>query len=314
MMNFGLRAGPAEEHAKPAFRWLPTIFLCLSSLFCIALPALSQDFYPRRIISLGPTITEKLYLLGVEDRILAVTTYCTRPSQAALKEKVGNVTRANIEKIIRLKPDLVLATALTDSRLIERLRRAKIRTEILPEPKSFEELSKQFVHLGGLVGREEEARRIIMAADRRVRAISDGVAGQRKTRVICQIGAQPLFVAVGNTLLNDFIERANGINVAKTAKIGFYNREEVIRQNPDVIIIVTMGIAAEQEKQAWQRFKSINAVKNGRIFIMDAYQTCSPTPVTFAKALAKFATLLHPPSAGQTYDRRSASTNGGTIS
>jgi iron complex transport system substrate-binding protein len=294
--------------------YLSMILLCLSLFCCSAVHSESENLLPHRIISLGPTITEKLYLLGVEQRIVGVTIYCTRPSEAALKEKVGNVTHGSVEKIIRLKPDLVLATALTDSRFIEKLRRAKIRTAVFPEPKSFKELNEQFRKLGKMVGREGEAYRIAALADRKVKAISDGVAVRSKARVFCQIGAQPLFAAVGDTLLNDFIERANGINRARTVKIGFYNREEVIRQNPHVIIIVTMGIAAEREKQTWRRFKSIDAVRNGRIFIMDAYRTCSPTPVTFAEALAEFAAILHPEPAGQARDCGSASRHGRVIS
>jgi iron complex transport system substrate-binding protein len=291
-----------DVHAHALCRLTVITFLGLSLLLCSGPRCMSQDLHPRRIISLGPTITEKLYLLGVEERIVGVTMYCSRPSRAALKEKIGNVTHASVEKIILLKPDLVLATALTDGRLVEKLRRVKIRTEVIPEPKSFEELKEQFITLGRMVGREGEARRINALADLKVQAIADGIVGQAKTTVLCQIGTQPLFVAVGNTLLNDFIERAEGINVAKTAKIGFYNREEVVRRNPDVIVIVTMGLAAERERRAWQRFKSISAVRHGRIFIMEAYRTCSPTPLTFAEALAEFAAALHPESAGHLRD------------
>lgn len=314
-----LRAGRAAEMGRggisPSRRCHPlVIFLCLSACFYGAANFAFGHSAPRRIISLGPTITEKLYLLGVEERIVGVSLYCNRPPRATLKEKVGNVTHGSIEKIIRLKPDLVLATALTDSRLIEKLRRAKIRTEIIPEPKSFKELNEQFMNLGKMVGRGGEAQRIVRLAELKTKAISDGVAGRSKTRVFCQIGAQPLFAAIGDTLLNDFIERANGINIARTAKIGFFNREEVIRQSPDVIIIVTMGIAAEREKRAWQRFRSINAVRNGRIFVMDAYRTCSPTPVTFAEALAEFAAALHPESARPSSGGHgSASQYGGVI-
>lgn len=298
MLNTGRAVGTSKGDIRPAHRWhvLGVISLCLSTYLYGALSSASLDSCPHRIISLGPTVTEKLYIMGAQDDIVGVTTYCCRPARAALKEKVGNVTYVNVEKIIRLKPDLVLATALTDAHVIKTLRQIGIRTEILHEPTSFKELNEQFVSLGRMLGREQEALKIVARAEEQVRAISHRVANQRKIKVFCQIGAHPLFAAVGDTLLNDFIERANGVNIAKAAKIGFYNREEVIRQDPDVIIIVTMGMAAENERRAWQRFKSIKAVRNGRVFIMDAYRTCSPTPLTFADALAEIAGLLHPES------------------
>jgi iron complex transport system substrate-binding protein len=272
--------------------WLIALWLFVG--FCTTLHATSQDSYPHRIISLGPTITEKLFMLGVEDRVVGVTIYCRRPPEAALKEKVGNVTHVSVEKIIRLKPDLVLATALTDSHLVKKLRQAHIRTEVFPEPKSFEEMNRQFIDLGKIVGKDQEAREIVALAENKVRAVSHRVAGQRRPKVFCQIGANPLFAAVGNTLLNDFIEHAKGVNIAREARVGFYNREEVVRQNPDVIIIVTMGMAAENEKRSWQKFKGVNAVRNGRVFVVDAYRTCSPTPLSFADALAEIAAALHP--------------------
>lgn len=285
-------AGVRVESDGWKLPWVIALFLV--AVFCGPARAWSGISYPQRIISLGPTITEKLFLLGVGERVVGVTIYCRRPPEAVSKEKVGNVTHVNVEKIIRLKPDLVLATALTDTHLVRKLRRAHIRIEALPEPKSLDELNQQFIDLGRIVGKEQEARKTVALAEEKVRAISDGVAKEKKPKVFCQIGAHPLFAAVGNTLLHDFIARAKGMNIAESAKIGFYSREEVVRQNPDVIIIVTMGMAAEKERQVWQRFKGINAVKNGRVFVMDAYRTCSPTPLSFADALAEIAALLHP--------------------
>ncbi|MCM8832137.1 MAG: helical backbone metal receptor, partial [Candidatus Omnitrophica bacterium] len=93
-------------------------------LFCFfCLGVYSQDKYPERIISLGPSITEELYLLGVEDKILGVTTYCKRPKEVLKKEKVGTVVDVNVEKIFSLKPDLVLATPLAKQKDIEKLKK-----------------------------------------------------------------------------------------------------------------------------------------------------------------------------------------------
>ena len=64
--------------------------------------------------------------------------------------------------------------------------------------------------------------------------------------------------------------------------------------NPDVIIIVTMGIAGEKEKKTWQRFNTLNAAKNNRIYIVDSYKMCSPTPVSFADTLEMLVEIFHP--------------------
>jgi iron complex transport system substrate-binding protein len=277
------------------------IFLLASLLVAGMLPAHAVDqpahaagMSPRRIISLGPTITEKLYLLGVQDRLVGVTTYCERPPEALAKEKVGNVTQVNREKIIELKPDLVVATSLTERRAVLGLKRLGIRVIVFNEPGSYAEMNRQFLELGGIVGRERRAEEIVRAADHRVNVIKKRVEGLPRPKVFIQLGAKPLFAATKDSFVNDFIELAGGTNIAREAKTGFYSREEVLRQDPDIIVIVGMDAAAGNEKQGWQKFHALRAVRNDKIFVMDPYRICSPTPRTFVDALEEMVKALHP--------------------
>ncbi len=249
---------------------------------------------PRRLVSLGPTITEKLYLLGVQDRLVGVTTYCERPPEALAKEKIGDVTQVNIEKVVELKPDIVFATSLTERRAIESLKRLGISVIVFNEPRSYAETNQQFLELGRIVGKKREAEEIVRAEDRRVDAIRQRIKGLPRPKVFIQLGAKPLFAATKDSFVNDFIEFAGGTNIAREAKTGFYNREEVLRQDPDIIIIVGMDAAAGSEKKEWKKFHSLKAVINDKIFIMDSYRVCSPTPRTFADALEEMVKALHP--------------------
>jgi len=249
---------------------------------------------PRRIVSLGPTITEKLYLLGVEDRLVGVTTYCVRPPEACKKEKIGNVTQVNVERIVELKPDVVFATSLTDRKSVESLKRLGIKVIVFNEPKSYAETNEQFLELGRTVGREREAGEIVAAARGKVDAIRKRIEGLPRPKVFVQLGAKPLFAATKDSFVNDFIEFAGGINIAREAKTGFYSREEVLKENPGVIIIVGMDAAAGNEKKTWEKFHALKAVKDDRIFIMDSYRVCSPTPRTFVDALEEMVRALHP--------------------
>jgi iron complex transport system substrate-binding protein len=276
---------------------LPIVaLLSVSLVHAMAAGANAADQSPRRIVSLGPTITEKLYLLGAQDELVGVTTYCTRPPEARAKERIGNVTQVNIEKVIQLKPDLVLATPLTGPRTVERLKHLGIRVIVFKDPDSFAEMNRQFLELGRIVGRERQAQEIVSASEQEVEHIRNRVKGLPRPKVFVQIGARPLFTATKHSFLNDFVEFAGGTNIAAGAKTGLYSREEVLWQDPDVIIVVTMGLAAENEKIGWRRFKSINAVKHDRIVTMDSYKTCSPTPETFVEALEAMVNALHPGS------------------
>lgn len=273
----------------------------LSIFFCIALFIFSsggastyaQGNAPKRIISLAPAITEELYLLGVEDKIVGVTTYCHRPPDAQKKEKIGTVIRVNIEKIVSLKPDLVLELSMNDLKQIEKLKNLGIKIVSLSQPKDFSGICDQFLEVGKLVGKKNQAKEIIDIAKKKVNSIKEKVRKLEKPKVFVQIGVKPLFTVTKGSFIHDFIELAGGINIASGTKTGLYAREEVLRKNPDVIIIVTMGIAGEQEKKTWQKYNTLNATKNKRIYVMDSYKICSPTPVSFAEALEEVIKFVH---------------------
>lgn len=272
----------------------PVIFavLMLGSIF--SGDAYAAEGYPKRIISLAPSITEELYLLKVESSLVGNTTYCVTPPPARHKEKIGAITKVDLEKIVGLKPDLVLATSLTNPKTIQKLMDIGIEVKVFPAPKSFKSLCEQFLELGKAVGKEADAREIVTAAEKEVEAIKAGTAALDKPKVFIEIGTKPLFTANRDYFINDFVELGGGTNIAGNSKIGTYSREEVLRQNADVILIVTMGITGEKEKEAWKKLDTLNAVKHGRIYVVDSRKICSPTPVTFVETLKEITALLHP--------------------
>jgi ABC-type Fe3+-hydroxamate transport system substrate-binding protein len=248
---------------------------------------------PERIISLGPSITKGLYLLGVEDKLIANTTYCVSPPEAKKKEKIGTAVEVNIERVFNSKPDLVLATSLTNLKAKEKLKNLGIRVITFPTPVDFGDMCKQFLELGRLVNKEKEAEKIVKNAEKKANSIKKKVENLQRPRVLIQVGAKPLFVSTSCYFINDYIEFAGGVNIAKKANEGIYSREQVLKASPDVIIIATMGIVGEEEKEVWGKYKTLNAVKNDRIYILDTDELTSPTPVSFVKTLEEITHILH---------------------
>ncbi|NVL89648.1 MAG: ABC transporter substrate-binding protein [Desulfobacterales bacterium] len=240
-----------------------------------------------------PTITEELYLLGTGDRIVGVTIYCQRPPQAQTKEKVGTVIDVNIEKIIELRPDLIIASPLTDHKQIRKLRALGLRVETFDAPKDFHGLCENFLTISRIIGKEQKAEEVLERTKRKLETIKKDAKEGAEARVFVQIGANPLFTADEDSFINDLIEYAGGINIAGDVNTGIFSREEVIKRNPDIILIVTMGIIGEREKEAWLRYKTISAVKNRRIFTVDSYRVCSPTPVSFVETAKEMARMFH---------------------
>jgi iron complex transport system substrate-binding protein len=248
----------------------------------------------KRIVSLAPSITEELYLLGSQDRLLGVTTYCQKPPQAAEKEKVGSAVEADVEKIAAIKPDIVFATSMINPKDIEKLKHLGIRVVVFGAAENFEQLCAQFLDLAGYAGEEEKARMILSQVRSRIKAVSDSVSTFPRPKVIVQAGAKPLWVAGSDSLINDIIVTAGGENIGPEGKNGSFSRENVLELDPDVIIITTMGIVGEEEENLWRKYPGISAVKNNRIYIVDSYRFCSPTPVSFAEGVEETAAILHP--------------------
>ncbi|NPA39352.1 MAG: ABC transporter substrate-binding protein [Thermodesulfobacteria bacterium] len=258
----------------------------------LAFPLLPAFSFPQRIVSLSPFITESLYILGVQDKIVGSTIYDRTPG-ASTRTKVGSITDVNIEKILSLHPDLVLATDLTPYKEIKRLRELGLRVEVFSFWKSFNTLCSEFLRLGKVVGRENKALNIIKAVRKEVKEIHDKVKNLPKPKVVVEIGVNPLWVAPKRSFINDYIVLAGGKNVGPLTS-GHTTREEVIKWNPDVIIISNMGFVAEEELKRWEKFPMISAVRNHRIYIIDSDDLCSPTPPRFVQTLMIIAKWLHP--------------------
>ncbi len=283
-------------HNKNLYRYF---FIIVTLFFCI-FPLIGQaqeNSFPRRIVSLGPINTENIYLLGVEDRLVANTNYCVRPEAAKDKEKIGSVMQVSIEKILSLQPDLILATGLTSPVQLKKLRDLGLRVVRFPQPSSFVEICAQFRRVGKLLGLEERAEQLILDAQRKVEAVAAAVVPLPRRKVFLQIGSAPLFGAATNSFTHDFIALSGGINVIGEQKNGPVSYEKVLVKNPDVIIIAMMGSEtgiARDEKKKWHGFPMITAVKNDQVHVVSPDLACSPSPATFAETLSIMAGLIHP--------------------
>ena len=274
------------------------IIISLAIFFCvIGVPRLVAQQPPQRIISLAPSITEELYLLGLGDRVVGVTIYCEYPPEVKKKEKIGTLLSPNIEKIVTLNPDLILAT-MDGNRpeVLSRLSSLGLRVFTFEPAKNFQDISRDFLLLGKLVSKEKEAGKLLSKARGEIEEIKEKVRGLPKVKVFWEVGAKPLVSVAKGTFADEIISLSGGINIAHESGSRYprYSLEEVLRQNPEVIILVTMGDVTEQEIKIWKEFKSLKAVNNNRIYVVDADLVCRATPVRFQEALRKIASLLHP--------------------
>lgn len=191
----------------------------------------------------------------------------------------------NVEKIVQLKPDLVITTSLNDLRVKAKLMSMKINVFEYSYPKTFGEICGQFTQLGIMLGKKQKAEEILAETRIKVKTVTGSVKNTRRPKVFMQIGAKPLWSVPKDNFMNDLIEMAGGINISSISKTGLYSYEQVLKNDPDIIFISDMGISAEKETAKWKKYATINAVKNDRIYLIDSYELCSSNPVFFAKTL-----------------------------
>lgn len=237
-----------------------------------------------RIVSLAPSLTQSLYFLEAQDRLVGCTSYC----EAAKKDRkpiVATAVKLNIEKLLSVKPDLVIAMGLSSAEDLATIRKFGIKVEVFPTPKSFAEICAQFSELGKMVGKAAEAAQIVSSSKLKVNEITVKKMSKPRSRIFFQIGADPIFSVLPGTFMDDYIVFLNGQNIASRLQHGTVGREFVIAGNPDYIFIAAMGMVGDEEKKTWLKYRTLNAAKKERVFIVDPEIACQPTPVTFVQTM-----------------------------
>ncbi|MFH1146794.1 MAG: ABC transporter substrate-binding protein [Pseudomonadota bacterium] len=289
---------PSQKHYLKVY----IIWTVLVLLACVMPASLAPSVagetanIPQRIVSLSPSITEGLFQLGLGDKVVGVTTFCKRPAGALQKPRIGTVMAPNIEAIVSIRPDIVIASETNPPQHLGRLRSLGIKTMVLPPEKSYADICRSFLTLGTALGVVKSAKAVIASADKRISIIQRNLKTAAPVRVFWEAGAQPLVTMGPGTFIDQLISMGGGLNIARHAPARYvrYSREEVLKQDPEAIILVTMGDVTRNEITAWRKYKALRAVKNNRIHVVDAHFVCSPTPLAFAGGLEIVSKLLHP--------------------
>ncbi len=253
---------------------------------------------PERIISLAPSNTEILFTLGLEDRIVGVTDFCDYPEAAKSKEKIGGFSEPNIEKIISLQPDLILATSM-HQKPVEELEKLNVPSVVL-DPKDFEDVFTSIEIIGKATGQDDKAAAIVGDLKARVKDVDDKViklTEDERPKVYYEIWPSPITTAGPGTFVNDIIQRAGGENIAKDAKKAYpqYSQEMIVAKNPDIIIFSHHGSSNQSAEDILNRqgWESIEAIKNNKVFYVEENLVQRATP-RLVDGLEQLAEMMHP--------------------
>lgn len=252
---------------------------------------------PQRIISLSPAHTELLFALGVGGRIVGVSAFCNYPADVKTRTNVGgpDPTKLSLETIVSLKPDFVLADSNYQKQAVESLERLRVPV-LAYEANSIDDIVRVMTVLNRILGDSPAGKKAVDVFERDAKALAVSRYPDPPT-VLYLAGEQPIFAAGGGSFTNELIERAGGKNLFGDIKDKFPNvsEEEILRRNPDVIVLARPADPEAKRKELLARptWQKLNAIQNQRIIFVDEDMASRPGP-RILDAIRELEHALHP--------------------
>jgi iron complex transport system substrate-binding protein len=255
---------------------------------------------PQKIISLAPNVTEILFALNLENRIIGVTRYCNYPKMAQTKKRIGGMVDPDLEKIIALKPDLIIAFRGNPLRLVQRLKSLDLPVFVLESGTTLESVLSLIKRIGQITRKEKAAKELADNLSREADKITAQLLDiQTAPTVFINLHGKGLWTSGKNSFMDDMVRKAKGKNIAgEVPRAWFsYNREELIHKNPDHILILAKAENEFLDVKKWfaqeAHLESVHAVQMDKISFLNEDLVTRPGPRLF-EAFAQIAHILHP--------------------
>lgn len=255
---------------------------------------------PQRIVSLIPSVTEMLFAIGAGPRVIGVGNFDRYPPEARTRTKVGGLIDPDIERILSLKPDLVMVYA-TQTDLRTQMDRAHIPV-YLYQHSGVPDITETIRTIGARVGNEKAGEELARRIEEDIASTRRRVAGKPRPRTMLVFGRDAetlrgVYASGGLGFLHDILEAAGGTNVfADVNRQSVQATTEVILMRaPDAIVEIGIDTASSKERNlgAWNSLASIPAVRTHRIYQVRGDEMMNPGP-RVAVAIRRIAEALHP--------------------
>jgi len=252
---------------------------------------------PKRIVSMAPSLTEILFTLGLQEEIAGVTDYCDYPEAALTKPRIGGFVNPSIEKIVSLKPDLILGTRDGNRRdTVHRLTDLGFSVYVV-DPVGIDGIVKTIEHIGEVVRRREKSAEIIRKVTRKKDGIVKLTQSLPRRKVFFQVGFSPIVTVGKGSLGDDLVRLAGGRSISENESGSYpvYGVETILSKAPEVIILSSMDSKRDYLNlvRMWQSLKELPAVKMNAIYVIDSNLVDRPTP-RIVEGLEILAKMIHP--------------------
>lgn len=253
---------------------------------------ITLDEEPSKIISVAPNITEIVYELGAEDKLVGRTNYCDYPAEVENVESIGTLRKPDIEKIISLEPQLVITSTHFEDENAVKLEEAGIKVISLYEEFDVNGVYTMIETLGTALNKQDRAAEMVSEMKTTVKEVEDAVAGLEEPTVyyVVGYGESGDFSAPQNTFVGQLIDMAGGNNIVPEQDSWSYNLESLLEADPEIIVV------RDGEKEGFESteaYKELTAVKEGRIYEIDN-NLIDRQSYRNAEGLLTLAEIFHP--------------------
>ena len=262
-------------------------------------PLARQAVAPQRIVSLIPSVTEMLFAIGAGPRVIGVGNFDRYPPEVLRRAKVGGLIDPDVERIISLKPDLVMVYG-TQTELRTQLERANVPM-FLYEHSGVPDITATIRAIGRRVGAQRAGDALASQIEASIAETRKRVAGKPRPRTLLVFGRDSetlrgIYASGGVGFLNDMLEIAGGANVFADVKRQSIQAtsELVLARAPDVILEIGIDTASSKARNlgAWNTLASVPAVRTRRIYQVRGDEMMNPGP-RVAQAIRRMADVLH---------------------
>ena len=255
-------------------------------------PVGDEEGNPTRIVSTMPSTTDMLYRFGAWSRVVGVSVFCDFPAEATDLPKIGSGMDPDVERILSLRPDLVVGSIIQeDFAFVRTLRQANIEV-FLVRDQSLEDVLDDMPRLGRAVGQEAEATAVVEATRAALRDIADRTDGRDRPRTLLVFDHHPIYAAGPETFVHELLVAAGGENAVTAGGWVQLDREAVIRLAPEVIFEPTVRERSRLDV-IWASWHTLPAVNDGRIHSLVSEGVSRPGP-SMLEATLEMAQHLHP--------------------
>lgn len=248
-----------------------------------------------RIVSLAPNLTEIVYAVGAGEQLVGDTEYCDYPPQAKNVTKIGDTIHPSIERIIALKPQIVLVSTASQLEAFTKQLDDQHIAVYVTNPQSLEDIFRSTQTLGDLFGHHDSTVTLLDGLRNRAAAVEKASRSVKPVRVFYQVSDSPLYTIGRESYLTDLLRRAGAVSVTADVPGAFprFSDEAALAANPDAIILPSGGSMGAANSGAAPPLKNSPAVINGRVFRINDDLLARPGP-RLVDGLEEMARALHP--------------------